>query len=98
MTQYIVRRFALAIPLILVVITIVFLMLRLGLHGDPAQIMAGDRATPELIEQIRKNLGLDRSIPEQYIIFLRDAARGDLEQCLLQYDRARLPFTLVERH
>lgn len=78
MNQYIMRRVALAIPLILVVVTIVFLMLRLGLPGDPAQIMAGDRATPELIEQIRKNLGLDRSILEQYIIFLRNAAQGDL--------------------
>lgn len=78
MNQYILRRFALAIPLILTVITIVFLMLRLGLPGDPAQIMAGDRATPELIEQIRKNLGLDRPMPEQYLIFLRDALRGDL--------------------
>ena len=78
MNQYIMRRVALAIPLILVVITIVFLMLRLGLPGDPAQIMAGDRATPELIEQIRKNLGLDRSIPEQYLIFLGNAVQGDL--------------------
>jgi peptide/nickel transport system permease protein len=76
--QYIMRRVALAVPLILVVITIVFLMLRLGLPGDAALVMAGDRASPELIEQIRKNLGLDRSLPEQYLIFLRDALRGDL--------------------
>lgn len=78
MNQYILRRIALAIPLILVVITIVFLMLRLGLPGDPAMVMAGDRASPELIEQIRENLGLDRSLPEQYLIFLRDAISGDL--------------------
>lgn len=78
MNQYIMRRVVLAIPLILVVITIVFLMLRLGLPGDPAQIMAGDRATPELIAQIRENLGLDRPLFEQYLIFLRNAAQGDL--------------------
>lgn len=78
MNQYILRRVALAIPLILVVVTIVFLMLRLGLPGDPALVMAGDRASPELIEQIRENLGLDRSLPEQYLIFLRDAISGDL--------------------
>ena len=78
MNQYVIRRIVMAVPLILVVITIVFLMLRLGLPGDPAVIMAGDRASPELIEQIRENLGLDRSIPEQYLIFLRDAIRGDL--------------------
>jgi peptide/nickel transport system permease protein len=76
--QYIIRRFALAIPLILAVLTIVFLMLRIGLPGDPAVIIAGDRATPELIEQIRINLGLDKSIIEQYFIFLKNAVQGDL--------------------
>ena len=78
MNQYIIRRFALAIPLILAVLTIVFLMLRIGLPGDPAVIIAGDRATPELIEQIRINLGLDKSIIEQYFIFLKNAVQGDL--------------------
>jgi peptide/nickel transport system permease protein len=76
--QYIIRRIVLAIPLVLAVLTIVFLMLRLGLPGDPAIIMAGDRASPELIEQIRENLGLNRSIPEQYFIFLKNAVQGDL--------------------
>lgn len=101
MTRYIMRRFAMAIPLILVVITIVFLMLRIGLPGDPAQIMAGDRATPELIEQIRKNLGLDKSIPEQYLIFLRDAARGDLgrsvkfREPVLDVILKAFPFTII---
>lgn len=78
MTKHILRRVAVAIPLIMAIVTIVFLMLRLGLPGDPAQLLAGDRATPELIEQIRKNLGLDRPIHEQYLIFLRDALQGDL--------------------
>jgi ABC-type dipeptide/oligopeptide/nickel transport system permease component len=53
-------------------------MLRVALPGDPAKIMAGDRASPELIEQIRENLGLDRPVPEQYVIFLRNAVQGDL--------------------
>lgn len=78
MTQYALRRIILTIPLVLVVITIVFLMLRLGLPGDPAVIIAGDRASPELIEQIRINLGLDKSIFEQYFIFLGDVVQGDL--------------------
>lgn len=78
MGKYILRRTAIAIPLILAIATIVFVMLRVALPGDPAQVLAGDRATPELIEQIRKNLGLDRSVPEQYVIFLANALQGDL--------------------
>jgi ABC-type dipeptide/oligopeptide/nickel transport system permease component len=78
MGKYILRRTAVAIPLILTIATIVFVMLRVALPGDPAQILAGDRATPELVEQIRKNLGLDRPVAEQYLIFLANAAQGDL--------------------
>ncbi len=78
MTKYILNRIAVAIPLILAIVTIVFLMLRLGLPGDPAKQLAGDRATPELIERIRTELGLDRPLPEQYLIFMRNAIQGDL--------------------
>jgi ABC-type dipeptide/oligopeptide/nickel transport system permease component len=76
--KYILQRTAVAIPLVLAIATIVFVMLRVALPGDPAQLLAGDRATPELIEQIRKNLGLDRPVTEQYIIFLANAVQGDL--------------------
>ena len=78
MSKYILRRVLIAFPLILAVTTVVFVMLRVALPGDPAKLMAGDRATPELIEQIRKNLGLDRPVFEQYLIFLRNFASGDL--------------------
>src|SRR5688500_11960148 len=78
MGKYITRRFAIAIPLILAIATVVFVMLRVALPGDPAVILAGDRASPELIEQIRANLGLDRPVYEQYAIFLMNAAKGDL--------------------
>ena len=78
MSKYILRRVLIAFPLILAVTTVVFFMLRIAVPGDPAKLMAGDRATPELIEQIRKNLGLDRPIAEQYLIFLRNFVHGDL--------------------
>lgn len=78
MSQYILRRIAIAFPLILAVTTVVFVMLRVALPGDPAQIMAGDRASPEQIEIIRRKLGLDRPVFEQYLIFLRNFAGGDL--------------------
>lgn len=101
MTKYIMQRIVIAIPLILTVVTIVFLMLRIGLPGDPAQIMAGDRATPELIEQVRKNLGLDRPIYEQYFIFLRNAMQGDLgrsvkfREPVLDVILKAFPFTII---
>ena len=78
MTKYIIRRTAMAIPLVLAITTLVFVMLRVAIPGDPAKVMAGDRATPELIEQIRHNLGLDKPIWEQYLIFLGNALKGDL--------------------
>jgi peptide/nickel transport system permease protein len=78
MGKYILRRTLIAFVLVLVISVIVFVMLRVALPGDPAVLLAGDRATPELIEQIRKNLGLDRPVPEQLAIYLTNAIRGDL--------------------
>ena len=101
MNKYIIRRTAIAIPLILAIATIVFVMLRVALPGDPAVILAGDRASPELIEQIRENLGLDRPVAEQYVIFLAHAAQGDLgrsvkfREPVLGVIAKAFPFTLT---
>ena len=46
--------------------------------GDPAEIMAGLEATPEAVASIRAELGLDRSIPAQFVIYVGDVLRGDL--------------------
>ena len=46
--------------------------------GDPAEIMAGLEATPEAIASIRAELGLDKSIATQFVIYLGDVLRGDL--------------------
>lgn len=78
MGKYILRRIFVAILLILGISTLVFVMLRVALPGDPATVMAGDRASPELIAQIRSNLGLDRPVMEQFVIFLTHAVQGDL--------------------
>ena len=78
MSKYILHRILIAFPLILAVTTVVFVMLRVALPGDPAKVMAGDRASPEQIELIRRKLGLDRPVIEQYLIFLRNFAQGDL--------------------
>jgi peptide/nickel transport system permease protein len=54
-------------------------MLRLT-PGDPAAVLAGDQATTEQIAMIRANLGLDRSIPEQFLIWFGHLLQGDLGQ------------------
>ncbi len=74
-------RVAGALPNLFGVIVITFLLTR-ALPGDPAAYFAGQAATPEAIEQIRAQLGLDRSLPEQFLGYLRDLLRGDLGQSL----------------
>ena len=70
MTKYIFRRLVFVLPLVLVVATLVFMMLRLGLKGDPALSLAGERATPELIERIRVDLGLNLPLTTQFVHWL----------------------------
>ena len=55
----------------------VFFMVR-AIPGDPAQILLGQQATQEQVEQVRENMGLDKPIFVQYGLFLKDAATGDL--------------------
>ena len=94
MTKYILRRLVLVIPLVLVVATLVFGMLRLGLRGDPALQLAGERATPELIERIRVDLGLNLPITTQFIHWLL----GNDWQVLQRHQPffAALPGTLLQ--
>lgn len=77
MYSYIVRRLLLTAPVVIGVSILIFLIIRL-IPGDPAIAIAGVQATKEYIEQIRKELHLDQSLPVQYAIFVRNLARGDL--------------------
>ncbi len=74
--QYIARRLVATIPVMAVVATFVFLLLRLT-TGDPAAIIAGDNATSQQVEEIRAKLGLDRPVAQQFVIWLGNMARGD---------------------
>jgi peptide/nickel transport system permease protein len=67
----------LTVPVVIGVSVLIFLIIRL-IPGDPAVAIAGIQATPEYIEQIRKELHLDRSLPVQYGIFVSKLVRGDL--------------------
>ena len=79
MLSFLTRRLLSTLPVLLVVAVLVFLILRLT-PGDPAAVLAGDQATAEQIAMIRANLGLDRSIPEQFLIWFGHLLQGDLGQ------------------
>lgn len=74
-------RIAQAVPVVIGVVVISFLLTR-ALPGDPAVYFAGPAADEASIEQIRIALGLDKSLPEQFIIYVRDLAHGDLGRSL----------------
>lgn len=65
------------VPTLVMATFIIFALVQI-IPGDPATQMAGEGATPERIEQIRTELGLDQPIPVQYAQWLGDAAQGDL--------------------
>ena len=79
MISFIARRVAAAVPVLLVVAVLVFLLLRLT-PGDPAAILAGDAASTEQIARIRAELGLERPILVQFGIWFGHLLRGDLGQ------------------
>ena len=76
LTLYLVRRLLAAIPTLLAVLTLVFVIVRI-VPGDPAIAILGDRATPDTVAALRTQLGLDRSLPAQYVDFLGHALTGD---------------------
>ncbi len=79
MLVYVARRVVGAVPVLLAVSVLVFLMLHL-VPGDPARVVGGMDATDEQVADIRKDLGLDDALPVQYARFLGRAVTGDLGQ------------------
>ncbi|MEY4214067.1 MAG: Glutathione transport system permease protein GsiC [Pseudomonadota bacterium] len=77
MLRFVFSRLAAVVPVLFVVSCMVFLILRLA-PGDPAAVIAGSSATNADIEQIRARLGLDRSLPVQFGIWLGRVLQGDL--------------------
>lgn len=82
MFSYLLKRLLAAIPVMLMVAVIVFAMLRLT-PGDPAAILAGDDATAEQLENIRRSMGLDQPVWVQLGTWLGSLLRGDLGTSLL---------------
>lgn len=81
MSGYILQRILAAIPVMGFVALIVFLLLRLS--GDPAASLAGDAATPEQIERIRDQLGLNDPLFVQFFRWIGELLRGDFGTSLL---------------
>lgn len=76
MIRFILRRLFLLIPVLLGVTVIVFGLIQFT-PGDPALVVAGPEATEEELENVRKFMGLDRPLHEQYFTFLYNAVQGD---------------------
>jgi dipeptide transport system permease protein len=92
----ILKRLLMAVPSLIGVVIVTFLLTR-ALPGDPAAYFAGPAATKEAVEEVRVKLGLDKSLPEQFVRYVRDLARGDLGtslttgQPVVSEIRTRLP-------
>lgn len=82
MGRYILKRLLNLIPVLLGITLLVFILLHL-IPGDPAQILAGTRATPEIVEGIREQLGLNKPLPVQYLLFLGNLLRFNLGNSIM---------------
>lgn len=99
MIALIARRVLGALPNLFGIVVITFLLTR-ALPGDPAAFYAGPAGTQAAVEEVREKLGLNRSMPEQFVIYLNDLVHGDLGQALStgqpvsQELKTRLPASL----
>ncbi len=99
MLHYVARRLVAAVPTLLGVSVVVFMMVRL-LPGDPARIVAGLLASESDVENIRHQLGLDQPAPAQYADFLSRLVHFDLGtsvrsgQPVMYEVLQRLPWTI----
>src|SRR5437868_10480868 len=71
------RRFLLAIPTLIGVLVVVFLLLYVA-PGDPVQEMVGERADAATIARLRHELHLDEPLPKQFVLYASGVLRGDL--------------------
>jgi peptide/nickel transport system permease protein len=72
MTRYIIRRILWGILLLLLVTALMFVLFRVLPTGDPARLRAGRNASPKVIAAIRHDLGLDKSLPAQFWIYMKE--------------------------
>lgn len=90
MMTFILARLVRALAVLVFTVTLVFVVLRLS--GDSAQQMLSDTASPEALAAFRARWGLDRSIPEQYLLYAGNALQGDFG---ISYADGREVFDIV---
>ena len=99
MLPYLLRRLGAMVPVVAVVSVVVFSLIHLT-PGDPVSIMLREESDPATLATLRRELGLDRPLPVQYLTWLGRAARGELgrsirtNQPVIEAIRERLPVTL----
>lgn len=99
MFSYIVKRLLWAIPTLFGVSLIVFMMVHLS-PGDPALALLGDHANKESVEKLREDMGLNKPLIVQYVIFASNAVQGDFgksfksKQPVLDEFMERFPATM----
>ncbi len=81
MFRYIIQRLLMLIPVLIGISIITFVMVRL-IPGDPARVMAGERATDAQVQRVREMWGLDKPIHEQYLIYLNNLLHGNMGRSL----------------
>lgn len=100
MYKYIIKRIFMMIPVVIGVSLLVFSVLKLA-PGDAARIVAGSEADEATVEEVRHDLGLDRSYPEQYVSHMLNLLRGDLGESYITGKsvageiRSRMPTTFT---
>jgi len=94
MIQYTIRRLFLSIPVIFGILLVTFVLAR-SIPGDPCKAMLGEKASAEVCERFTREHGLDKSIPVQFWIYMKEIASGDFGKSI----RFSRPVTqiLIER-
>jgi len=82
MTAYLIKRFLLAIPVLLLTAILVFLALHLA-GGDPVMLLVHPTAPQYVREAVRTKLGLDKPLPVQFVVYMSHVLRGDFGRSLL---------------
>ncbi|HRF95006.1 MAG TPA: ABC transporter permease [Aggregatilineales bacterium] len=77
MSKFLLRRLVLMLPVLFGIVLVTFVIAR-SIPGEPCTAMYGEKATPAICEALTKRLGLDKTIPEQFVIYISNALRGDL--------------------
>ena len=82
MKWYITKRLLMLIPVLLGASILVFSLIHLA-PGDPARTIAGERASIQTIERIQEKYGLNKPLPTQYWIWLKQALQGDFGRSIV---------------